>query len=106
MFQIAMRRSSSSASIAALFLHALHECLAALHLVGRRTFDDLHDHGVGGNVAILHHRLGDVIHQRFLGLVAAAGDEIDGDFGHWVSPDGRHKEARATSGADLTFAAR
>jgi len=64
--------------------HALDEGLTALHLVGRRTFDDLHDHGLGRHVAILHHRLGDVVHQRFLGLFAAAGNEIDGDFRHSI----------------------
>src|SRR6516164_4449659 len=65
-----------------LFLHALREGLPALHLVAGQGFDNLHDDSLGRYVTILRHGLGDVVHQRFFRLVAAAGNEVDGDFGH------------------------
>src|SRR5689334_123282 len=41
---------------------ALHEGLAALHLVTKRGFVDLDDDGIGIDAEILHQRLRDVAH--------------------------------------------
>jgi hypothetical protein len=51
----------------------------------RHRFDDLHDHHLGADAEILHHRVGDVFHQRLLGVLRSAFDEIDDDLGHgWL----------------------
>src|SRR3954468_7136649 len=70
---------------------ALHERLAALHLVGKRGFIDLDDDGVGIDAEILHQRLGDVAHHAGLLLVGAAFGHADSDLRHFSLPWAEHR---------------
>src|SRR3954462_3145910 len=77
---------------------ALHERLAALHLVAERGFIDLDDDGVGIDAEILHQCLGDVAHHAGLLFVGAAFGHADSDLRHFSLPwgrtpaiDGRHQ---------------
>src|SRR3954447_5506222 len=65
---------------------ALHECLAALHLVRQRRLVDLNHDGVGLDAEVLHQRLGNVAHHPGLLLVGAAGGHAYSDLRHWLLP--------------------
>src|SRR5215471_15909383 len=59
---------------------------AALHLVLLLRLDERHHHGTGLDLVVLHHRLGDVLHQGALLIERAPAERIDDDFWHVVAP--------------------
>src|SRR5579883_2317282 len=65
---------------------ALHEGLAALHLVDQRGLVDLDDDGFRIDAEILHQRLGDVAHHADLLLLGAAGGHAHGNLRHRSLP--------------------
>src|SRR5947209_2899546 len=65
---------------------ALHEGLAALHLVSKRGFVDLDDDGIGVDAEVLHEGLGDVAHHAGLLFIGAAHGHADGDLRHLSAP--------------------
>src|SRR5260370_34268405 len=61
---------------------ALHERLAALHLVSQRRLVDLDHDGIGIDPEVLHQRLRDVAHHAGLLLIGSAGGHAHGYFRH------------------------
>src|SRR5580658_5125680 len=59
---------------------------AAFHLVLLFRLDERHHDGGGLDLVILHHRVGDVLHQRALLVERASAEGIDNDFRHISSP--------------------
>src|SRR5215831_12792087 len=59
---------------------------AALHLVLLLGLDEGHHHGAGLDLVVLHHRLGDVLHQGALLIERAPAERIDDDFWHVSLP--------------------
>src|SRR5690348_9601036 len=53
---------------------------AAFHLVLLLGLDDRHHHGAGLDLVVLHHRVGDVLHQAALLIERAPAERIDDDF--------------------------
>src|SRR5512140_1424243 len=58
----------------------------ALHLVLLLGLDDRHHHGAGLALVVLHHRVGDVLHQSALLIERAPAERIDDDFWHVSLP--------------------
>src|SRR5712671_3797210 len=69
-------------------LGGLAEQDAALHLVLLLGLDERDHHGGGLDLVILHHRVGDVLHQSALLIERAPAERIDDDFRHVLSPFG------------------
>src|SRR6267154_1618626 len=69
-------------------LSGLAEQDAALHLVLLLGLDERDHHGGGLDLVILHHRVGDVLHQSALLVERAPAERIDDDFRHVLSPFG------------------
>src|ERR1700682_3783575 len=63
-------------------LSGLAEQDAALHLVLLLGLDDRHHHGAGLHLVVLHHRIGDVLHQPALLVERAPAERINHDFWH------------------------
>src|SRR5712672_1751087 len=69
-------------------LGGLAEQDAALHLVLLLGLDERDHHGGGLDLVILHHGVGDVLHQSALLIERAPAERIDDDFRHVLSPFG------------------
>src|SRR3982074_2421812 len=76
------------AAIRLFVLAGLAEQDAALHLVLLLGLDERNHHGGGLDLVILHHRIGDVLHQSALLVERAPAERIDDDFRHVLSPFG------------------
>src|SRR4051812_44574527 len=81
-----MKARASMPPLSGLLRLALHEGLAALHLVVQRRLVDLDDHDLGVDAEILDQRRRDVEHHALLLFVGAAGRQVDGDFRHLDLP--------------------
>src|SRR5262245_8790258 len=57
---------------------------AALHLQRAWCLDDRDRDRLRLGAEILHHRVGDVFHQRLLGVGGAPFSKMDDDLGHWI----------------------
>src|ERR1700738_1931695 len=85
-FSRGRRRSSTPGYLHDSPRRAVAEQDAALGLGVLGGLHDLHHHRVGRNLEVLHHRVGDVLHQAPFLLDRPPFDRVDVDFRHIVLP--------------------